>query len=252
MAATLRLWENSPFRFCEGSGLFPAVNEYKNVNRDRCGYGFAPARSLLIAAFCLLSTGCAVLAPSPPRDQGNICEIFREQPSWYDYARNAQKKWGTPIGTQMAFIHHESSFRSHVRPPRTRLFGFIPWTRPSSARGYAQAQDPVWSEYQDDAGSALARRSHMKYATDFIGWYNRRTHQQLGISLFNPEHLYLAYHEGAGGYSRGTYRSKPQVQRIASEVSSRSNRYQSQLEICEAEFQCRRFYQIWPFCRSKF
>lgn len=192
--------------------------------------------------------GCAMLAPSPPKNQDNLCEIFRKNPRWYDYARDSENKWGTPIATQMAFVQRESSFRSHVRPPRNRLFGIIPTSRPSSSYGYAQAQDPVWSEYRQDAGRLTARRTHMKYATDFIGWYNRRSHIQAGISLQNAEHLYLAYHEGQGGYRRGTWRNKPQVQRAAREVSALSTRYAQQLAQCEAEFRCRHFWQIWPFC----
>lgn len=203
-----------------------------------------------VVAIGLLTSGCAMMAPSPPQDQTNICRIFHEQPKWYDYARAAEEQWGTPIATQMAFIQQESSFQSHARPPRKRILGFIPGSRASSARGYAQAMDPVWGEYREDAGSTLARRSQMKHATDFIGWYNRRTHDQLGISLHNPEHLYLAYHEGQGGYRRGTYRSKPQVRRAASQVSSRAARYQGQLPACEAELRCRRFYQFGPFCTA--
>lgn len=206
-------------------------------------------RWLLALGMALLS-GCAVMAPSPPRDQSNICEIFREQPSWYDHAHASQERWGTPIATQMAFIQQESSFQSRARPPRQRILGFIPGSRPSSARGYAQALDPTWSEYRDEAGATLSRRTHMKHATDFIGWYNARTHRQTGVSLHNPEHLYLAYHEGAGGYQRGTYRGKPQVMRAASQVSARAARYQSQLASCEAEFRCRRFYQFGPFCQG--
>lgn len=205
-------------------------------------------RLALLSLLLLLLSGCATLAPSPPEDQTNICEIFREQPRWYDYARDSREEWGTPIATQMAFIQQESSFRSHVRPPRERLLGLIPWRRPSSAYGYAQAQDPVWGEYREDAGSLMARRTHMKHATDFIGWYNRRTHERVGISLHNPQHLYLAYHEGQTGYRNGTYRGKPVVQRAARMVAERSSRYQSQLQGCESEFRCRRFYQVWPFC----
>lgn len=206
-------------------------------------------RFMLVMTAMLWLTGCAMLAPAPPSDQRNVCEIFREQPSWYDHALSSQEKWGTPIATQMAFIQRESSFRSHVKPPRGRLLGFIPWKRPSSAYGYAQALDPVWSEYEDEAGSLLARRTHIKHATDFIGWYNDRTHRMTGVSLHNPEHLYLAYHEGQGGYSRGSYRGKPAVQRAAQEVAGTASRYQAQLASCEAEFQCDRFYQVWPFCR---
>lgn len=206
-------------------------------------------RPLLIAAWCLLASGCAVLAPSPPRAQDDLCAIFREHPKWYDHARDSARKWGTPIATQMAFVRQESAFRSHARPARQRLLGFIPWRRPSSAKGYAQAQDPVWDEYQTDAGGLFARRSHMKHATDFIGWYNRRSHRALGIGLDNTEHLYLAYHEGPTGYRRGNWRNKPRVQRIARDVALRASHYQAQLASCEAEFRCRRFYQVWPFCR---
>lgn len=206
-------------------------------------------KTVSVPALAALLTGCAMLAPAPPPNQQNICEIFREQPDWYDYARDAQAKWGTPIATQMAFIQRESSFRSHVKPPRRRLLGFIPWTRPSSAYGYAQAQDPVWGEYEDDAGRLFARRTHMKHATDFIGWYNARTHRMTGLSLHNPEHLYLAYHEGQGGYQRGSYRRKPAVRQAARQVSRSASRYQRQLAACEAEFRCDGLLEFWPFCR---
>ena len=205
-----------------------------------------PAGLLL---FVMVLTGCATLAPSPPTNQSNICEIFRENPSWYDHAARSEARWGTPIATQMAFIQQESSFRSHVRPERERLLWVIPWKRPSSARGYAQAQDPVWGEYREQSGSRFARRTHMKHATDFVGWYNNNTHQRNGVSLSNPEHLYLAYHEGQGGYQRGSYRNKPELQRIARRVAALASTYGSQLNSCEAEFRCRRFYQFPPFCR---
>ncbi|XKG39564.1 lysozyme-like domain containing protein [Marinobacter sp.] len=194
--------------------------------------------------------GCSPFAASPPRDQSNICEIFREQPQWYDYARASQEKWGTPIATQMAFIRQESSFRSHVRPPRPRLWGFIPWFRSSSAYGYPQAQDAVWGEYLDDEGGLFSRRTHMKYATDFIGWYNWRSHERIGIGLSNPKHLYYAYHEGPTGYRRGTYGNKPGLQRVALSVRDRAWAYDNQLKQCEAEFKCWRFYQFWPFCQK--
>ena len=85
----------------------------------------AKLRGWLAVAALLLLSGCATFAPSPPEDQTNICEIFREQPSWYDYAQASEEKWGTPIATQMAFIQRESSFRSHVRPDRKYYLGFI-------------------------------------------------------------------------------------------------------------------------------
>ena len=211
--------------------------------------GAAGVRALLVLALIALTAGCAVRGPAPPPNQDNLCEIFRENPRWYDYARDSEQKWGTPIATQMAFIQQESSFRSHVRPDRKRVLGVVPGRRPSSAYGYAQAQDPVWGEYRADARSLTARRTHMKHATDFVGWYNVRTQRMTGVSLQNAEHLYLAYHEGQGGYIRGTWRNKPGVQRSARQVAERADRYERQLASCESEFRCRRFYQVAPFCR---
>ena len=75
---------------------------------------FARLRLWASLSLVLLLSGCATFAPNPPQDQSNICEIFREQPSWYDYAQESEEKWGTPIATQMAFIQQESSFRSHI------------------------------------------------------------------------------------------------------------------------------------------
>ena len=40
-------------------------------------------RTGLAAGTLGLLGGCAALAPSPPADQSNVCEIFREQPRWY-------------------------------------------------------------------------------------------------------------------------------------------------------------------------
>jgi hypothetical protein len=216
--------------------------------RKRSPRGAGVVRVLLLLGLAGIIAGCATWRAAPPPKQDNLCQIFREYPRWYDYARDSERAWGTPIATQMAFIQQESSFRSHVRPERTRLLGIIPWRRSSSAYGYAQAQDPVWGEYRADVGSLTARRTHMKHATDFVGWYNARTHRMTGVSLHNAGHLYLAYHEGQGGYNRGTWRSKPGVQRAARQVAERAHRYQSQLAACESEFRCRRFYQFAPFC----
>jgi len=38
-------------------------------------------------------TGCTT---SPPRNQENVCEIFREKDDWYDYSKESFEKWGVP------------------------------------------------------------------------------------------------------------------------------------------------------------
>ncbi len=203
---------------------------------------------IFISLMTWLVGGFAIVVPAPPLRQDNVCEIFREQPTWYDHAASSRDRWGIPIAVQMAFVHYESSFRSHIRPPRSQLFGFIPWARPSTAYGYAQALDPTWSDYMAEAGSVFATRDQMKHALDFIGWYNRKTHDQLGIPLDKPDHLYFAYHEGRTGYRRGYHKQKPALLRIADNVAARTTAYQSQLASCESEFRCRRFYEFGPFC----
>lgn len=195
----------------------------------------------------LLAAGCA--HHPQPQDIDDVCAVFEEYPQWYDYARASEERWGTPIPIQMAFIHQESAFVADARPPRDRLLGIIPWRRPSSAFGYAQAQDPVWSEYQEESAHWDAHRTRMRDALDFVGWYNHRTHERLGIALDDPRRLYLAYHEGHGGYRRGTYRQKPLLQRVARNIERRAERFASQLEACEDELRCARWYQFWPFCR---
>lgn len=209
-------------------------------------YGL-PLLGLMIAVWASLRF--SLLEPDPPRSTDNVCEIFREHPVWYDYAKQSRERWGTPIATQMAFVYYESSFRSHARPPRTTLLGFIPWSRPTSAYGYAQALDPAWGEYLEAVGDGpFVVRTHMRHALDFIGWYNHVTRQHVGIPLSNPRHLYLAYHEGRTGYRQRSYESKPNISRLAGRVEARAWRYHHQLQSCEPEFQCWRFYQFWPFC----
>ena len=129
-------------------------------------YGL-PMLGLLMGLWATLRF--SLLAPDPPANPENICEIFREHPVWYDYANDSRQRWGTPIATQLAFVYYESSFRSHARPPRTLLWGFIPWTRPTTAYGYAQALDPAWREYLQANGEGwFTVRTDMEHALDFV------------------------------------------------------------------------------------
>ena len=198
----------------------------------------------VLAAVVLAAAGCA--KPTPER-QSNVCTVFDQYPKWYDHARDSAKKWGTPIHIQMAFVRHESSFRSHAKPPM-EWFWFIPLGRPSSAKGYAQAQDPVWGEYRAETGSLFKSRSDMKDALDFIGWYNQKTQRELNIARDDAYNLYLAYHEGRGGYRRGTWKNKPKLQQVAKRVADTAAQYRKQLDRCESNFRCDAWYQIWPFC----
>nr|WP_231124717.1 hypothetical protein [Piscirickettsia salmonis] len=82
--------------------------------------------------------------------------------------------------------------------------GFIPWSRPTSAYGYAQATDGTWATYQRSTGNSRSSRTDFADAIDFVGWYANRSYSRLGIAKNNAYSLYLAYHEGDGGYRKRT------------------------------------------------
>ena len=178
----------------------------------------------------MLLAGCAT---SPPRHVDNICHIFDEKSGWYKKAKRSQKKWGTPIPVMMAIMHQESRFQSKAKPPRSKILWVIPGPRKSSAYGYSQAKDGTWDWYKKAAGRWGADRDDFGDAIDFIGWYNSVSRKRNHIKLDSAYHLYLAYHEGHGGYNRGTYKKKGWLKQVASKVATRSVRYQKQLQGCE-------------------
>ena len=53
------------------------------------------------------------------------------------------------------------------------------------------------------------------------------------ISKWDSYKQYLAYHEGWGGYSRGSFKKKPDLIRVAKKVKKQSEIYGSQLKKCE-------------------
>ncbi len=181
----------------------------------------------------LLLLGVSACTTSPPQDVNNICAIFREKQGWYDDAAAARDEWDSAIPVMMAIIYQESRFQADARPPRTRIFGFIPGPRPSSAYGYSQAKTTTWDEYTSEAGRWGADRDEFADAVNFVGWYNQQSLKRSGISLQNTYGLYLAYHEGHAGYNRATYLAKPWLMTVAHKVESRADSYQAQLLGCE-------------------
>lgn len=175
-------------------------------------------------------TGCVT---APPRDINNICHIFKQYPDWYRDTRAVEQRWHIPASIQMAIIHQESKFDAEAKPERQKLLWVIPWTRPSSAYGYTQALDGTWDGYKRSRGKVLASRTDFSDGVDFIGWYANQAHQRAGISLRDPEALYLAYHEGIGGYQRKTYRRKVWLMHVARKVRARAHLYQAQLKHCQ-------------------
>jgi len=168
-----------------------------------------------------------------PSNKNNICEIFSEKRSWKRHARKSERKWGVPVPVLMATMRYESAFKSDVKTPRKKILGFIPsWQRVSSAQGYAQALDGTWKQYKKETGKFFVSRSSFADSIDFMGWYMHKSRKNLGISKHNAYAQYLAYHEGQGGYRRGTYHKKPWLKKYARKVSSLAGVYSIQYNSC--------------------
>ncbi|MFZ4122486.1 MAG: transglycosylase SLT domain-containing protein [Caulobacterales bacterium] len=187
---------------------------------------------LPLAAVLALSA-CATV--EPPQTVDNACSILSERPGWWRGLKRAENRWGAPPGLILAIMRQESSFQHNARPPREDGFLFFPGRRPSSAFGYAQALDQTWAEYQRDAGEGGADRDEFRDAADFIGWYTNTSRRRLNLDFGHGEAHYLAYHEGHGGYSRGTFRQKAWLQEVARRVGTTASTYQRQIEGCEAD-----------------
>lgn len=185
-----------------------------------------------IAALILLSFLAACGGKSSPRNLNDACSIVDQRPKYLRAMKKTERKWGVPVNVQMAVIYQESKFDGDARTPHRYALGVIPMGRQSSAYGYAQALDGTWDDYKRAAGRPGASRKNIKDATDFMGWYMDRTTKRFGIPKSDIRNHYLAYHEGHGGYARGSYRSKQWLVNVANGLQNRSERYKRQLQSC--------------------
>jgi len=192
----------------------------------------------LLCIGAIAMSGCS----SQPDNPDDICAVFEERRSWYKDAVKAQSRWHTQVPTLMAFAHQESTFGRKAKPPRKKWLGVIPGPRPSTAYGYAQATDAAWADYQQATDRWSADRDDFGDAMDFIGWYNDVSRRRLGLELGDAVGLYLAYHEGHGGYARGTWSKKPKLRAIAAKVGKRARTYAAQLSKCEAGLKKKRWW----------
>jgi hypothetical protein len=167
--------------------------------------------------------GCATTAP--PSNTANACAILDERGRWEDDVFDAAREWDVSPGTVLAFMRQESSFRHDARPVDAN------GRRLSSALGYSQALDGTWAEYE--AARGRGKRKSFEDSADFIGWYLARISGQTGIARTDVRNLYLAYHEGPGGWRRGTHRSKGWLMDVSARVQQQAMAYDGQLNGCE-------------------
>ncbi len=181
---------------------------------------------------CIALTACAT---APPTNQDDLCSIFVEKPKWYKSATKSAQRWGGPIHVPMAIIYQESAFKHDARPPMRYFLGFIPRGRPSDAYGYSQALDSTWARYERETGARFKNRDNFANSFDFVQWYMHTSYTANGVSKWDAREQYLNYHEGQGGYARGSHRSKQWLLTTADRVAARASRYSAQLVRCKAQ-----------------
>ena len=187
-----------------------------------------------IAFFIALLTVSLSACASAPSRVTNACAIFEQRDglfsNWARDAKKAEREFGVPVPILMATIYVESGFQPYARPPRTKLLGFIPWTRASTAYGYAQALDGTWLSYKKDTGRWNASRTDFGDAVHFVGWYHNQSHLKNGIPLSDSYNLYLAYYTGQAGYARGQFGNG--VKQTAQKSAGMAAKYEAQLRGC--------------------
>ena len=200
------------------------------------------AKSLTWLFTTLLLAACA---SGPPESPGNIFEIFRENPGWYADSVDEARRWDGPLDVPMDIMSQESGFRARARPPMRYFLGFIPYGRGSDAYGYPQALDSTWSAYRREAGGLLSQRDDFTDAIDFIQWYMHQTWRVNGVEKSDAFGQYLNYHEGQGGYRRGSWRNKGWLIQVARRVERRADTYGTQLAACQPELEKSRGWRLW-------
>ncbi|QSX29079.1 transglycosylase SLT domain-containing protein [Shewanella cyperi] len=191
-----------------------------------------PKAKAVLPLLLLSLGGCAT---SPPKDPDNLCAIFKEHRGWYDAAVATRDKWGVPVHVPLAMMYQESSFKHDAAPPMEYVLGFIPIGRASDAYGYAQAKTLTWDDYVRETDNGWASRSDFDDAMDFMGWFITKTHKLNGVSKWDARAQYLNYHEGWGGYRKGTHKGKPWLLKVAAKVDARSKRYAAQYKGCKED-----------------
>ncbi|MGI9344673.1 MAG: hypothetical protein ACR2PW_00210 [Gammaproteobacteria bacterium] len=181
------------------------------------------------ASICFLAACQTTL--TVPAENAHICEIFADNPSWPSHLQRASSRWDISRFQIMAFMYQESRFVSDARPP---VVEELSEHEASGAWGYAQATRVTWEEYLEEIGTDRVSRENFRDSADFIGWYNRRTHIALGIPETNTVHLYYAFHEGRGGYQRGTYETpgRAWLREVGKKVEAKEALYRRQSFNC--------------------
>ena len=97
---------------------------------------------------------------------------------------------------------------------------------------FCRIQVATWKQYIKESGNRGADRDKFKDAIDFVGWYTNKTQKVTKVSKWDAYNQYLAYHEGQGGFQKGSYKNKKWLIDVANKVNQTAILYASQLKKC--------------------
>jgi len=203
----------------------PLISSHKD-NKDTI------VKKFLLIVLLVGLAGCSIVDFGPPERIDNACNIVKTNPNWYRHMDRVEKKWGIPMSVQMAVIYQESKFERNARPPRKFRMGVIPAGYETTAYGYGQVLDGTWKWYQDSIDNRRVSRTNYGDVVEFIGWYTDISARELNISKSDAKNVYLAYHEGHGGYRKGSYRQKAWLIDVSNKVADIERQYRGQLRGC--------------------
>lgn len=194
---------------------------------------FTLVGTAVVCVLMLVGLVSSCMSLRQPSNTANLCMIFAEKSYWYRHAVNAEKRWNIDKTILMSVIKQESSFVRSARPPRKRILGIIPWKRPTTAYGYAQAIDETWNDYRERNKRPHANRTNFRDAIDFVGWYLDMAAKTANVARDDAKNLYLTYHEGITGFQEGKWRNKKKLLVAATKVDDNAEVYEVQLENCD-------------------
>lgn len=149
----------------------------------------------------------------------SICSVLKQHPAWLQAVQDTAKQWGIPANVQLAIVKEESDFQANAKNPE------------STATGFAQVIDKSWDAYETATDHQYSRND-FRAAIGYIGWYAAQVQKYAKVNPSNAFGLYLAYHEGIGGYHHLATHPKPDVTRLAQNVAENAQLYSQQLVTC--------------------
>lgn len=114
----------------------------------------------------------------------------------------------------------QSLFPSHnIKTPQIRIL--------------AQAKIGTWKDYKRETGNRWADHDNFDDAIDFMGWFMDKTHCINNVSKWDGREQYLNYHDGWGGYHKGTYKKRAWLMVTSDKVKAQAGRYGAQYHQCK-------------------